>query len=192
MKTIQHTFKHTCYDVDKLLDGVELMSTFMTRLRKQAESQPDYFDPDKYFGDGFEAFVEALIHQQGLTKKIWIRDYQPVLRDDLGVDGFGYGPDGEIHTVQAKARSNTQGVLTANRDHISNFVAHSHSYYGGDSKVSYMTIFTTANDLHGVAREMYNDEVRVIGNQEIRKLVDKNPMFWRVFRDQLKFTQPEV
>ena len=54
-------------------------------------------DPDKYFGDGFEAFVESLIAQQGLTKKIMIRDYTPVLEDDLGVDGYGYGPDGEIH-----------------------------------------------------------------------------------------------
>jgi len=180
-----HHFKHTCYDVDALLEGCRKMSTFMSRLRKQANSRPDYFDPDKYFGDGFEALVESLIAQQGLTKKIMIRDYTPILEDDLGVDGFGYGPDGEIHTVQAKARGNTESVLTANKDHISNFVAHSHSKFGGDSKVKYMTIFTTANDLHNVTREMYNDEVRVIGNNDLRKLLDNNDMFWTVFRESL-------
>ena len=180
-----HHFKHTCYNVDELLEGCRKISTFMTRLRKQANGRPDYFDPDKYFGDGFEALVESLISQQGLTKKIMIRDYTPILEDDLGVDGFGYGPDGEIHTVQAQARGNTQSVLTANKDHISNFVAHSHSKFGGDSKVKYMTIFTTANDLHNVTREMYNDEVRVIGNNELRKLLDNNDMFWTVFRESL-------
>ncbi len=180
-----HHFKHTCYNVDELLEGCRKISTFMTRLRKQANSRPDYFDPDKYFGDGFEALVESLIAQQGLTKKIMIRDYTPILEDDLGVDGFGYGPDGEIHTVQAKARGNTESVLTANKDHISNFVAHSHSKFGGDSKVKYMTIFTTANDLHNVTREMYNDEVRVIGNNDLRKLLDNNDMFWAVFRESL-------
>ena len=92
---------------------------------------------------------------------------------------------GEIHTVQAKARGNTESVLTANKDHISNFVAHSHSKFGGDSKVKYMTIFTTANDLHNVTREMYNDEVRVIGNNDLRKLLDNNDMFWTVFRESL-------
>ena len=184
-----HHFKHSCYNIDELLEGCSKLSTFMTRLRKQAENHADSWmiDPDKYFGDGFEAFVESLIAQQGLSKKIMIRDYTPVLEDDLGVDGYGYGPDGEIHTVQAKARGNTESVLTANKDHISNFVAHSHSKFGGESKVKYMTIFTTASDLHNVTREMYNQEVRVIGNQDLRKLVDNNDMFWAVFRDSLKY-----
>lgn len=186
---MKHHFKHICYDIDALLSGCSKMSTFMTRLRKQADSRPDYFDPDKYFGDGFEAFVESLIAQQGLTKKIMIRDYEPIMEDDLGVDGFGYGPDGEIHTVQAKARGNTDSVLTANKDHISNFVAHSHSKFGGESKVKYMTVFTTAKDLHNVTHEMYNQEVRVIGWHELRKLVDNNDMFWSVFRDSLKYSK---
>ena len=185
---MQHHFKHICYNIDSLLEGCSKMTTFMTRLRKQSEEFPDHFDPDKYYGDGFEAFVESLITQQGLTKKIMIRDYSPISEDDLGVDGYGYGPDGEIHTVQAKARGNTESVLTANRDHISNFVAHSHSKFGGESKVKYMTIFTTAKDLHHVTQEMYNQEVRVIGFKELKKLVDGNDMFWTNFRTALKFS----
>ena len=184
---MKHHFGRICYDIDFLFNGTDDISTFMRKLRKQAMTEPNFFDPDKYFGDGFEAFVESLIKQQGLTKKICIRDYTPVLEDDLGVDGYGYGPDGEIHTVQAKARGNTESVLTANRDHISNFVAHSHAKFGGDSKVKHMTVFTTAKDLHNVTHEMYNNEVRVIGNGELKKLVDGNLMFWTVFRDHLKY-----
>ena len=120
----------------------------------------------------------------------YIRDYQPVLEDDLGVDGFGYGPNGEIHTVQCKARSNNTQLLTANNDHISNFVAHSHSKFGGDSKVKHMTIFTSASDLHHVAQEMYNNEVRVIGYKELRILIDKNDMFWTNFRNSLILRDP--
>lgn len=182
-----HHFQHTCYDIDYLFEGTNKLSTFMNRLRKQAESEPDYFDPDKYFGDGFEAFVESLITQFGSDKRVYISNYTPIQEDDLGVDGVGYGPNGEIHTVQCKARGNTESVLTANRDHISNFVAHSHSKFGGDSKVKFMTIITTADDLHHVTREMYNNEVRVLGNKELRKLVDKNDMFWKNFRNSLKF-----
>lgn len=184
---MKHHFQYTCYNIDWLLDGCYKLSTYMSRLRTQSEKNPDLFDPDKYFGDGFEALIESVILQFGQTKKIMIKDYQPIHEDDLGVDGFGYGPNGEIHTVQIKARSNSQSVLTANKDHISNFVAHSHSRYGGESKVKYMTIFTTAADLHRVAHEMYANEVRVIGNKDIKNLIDNNDMFWTTFRDDLKY-----
>ena len=184
---LKHRFAQICYNVDELLVGCNKLSTFMTRLRKQSRSRIE-FEADTYFGDGFEVFVESLISQLGNSKSIMIRDYEPVQEGDLGVDGYGYGPNGEIHTVQAKARSHTEGVLTANKDHISNFVAHSHSKFGGDSKVKYMTIFTTADDLHHVTREMYNDEVRVLGNMQLRKLVDKNDMFWATFREQMQIS----
>jgi hypothetical protein len=183
---MKHPFGLYCYDLDYLLNDCKKLSTFMTRARKQAESNPNYFDPDKYFGDAFEALVESMIVQMGSSPYIQIKDYTPVLENDLGVDGYGYGADGEIHTVQAKARGNSNQSLTANRDHISNFVAHSHAKFGGDSKVKHMTIFTTAKDLHSVTQEMYNNEVKVLGNNELRKLVDNNQMFWTNFRDQLQ------
>ena len=182
-----HPFGSYCYDIDELVGGCRKMSTFMRVARKQAERNPDYFDPDKYFGDAFEAFVESLILQLGNHPTIQIKGYQPIVgTEDLGVDGYGYGPDGSIHTVQAKARGNTESLLTANRDHISNFYAHSNAKFGREYKVKYMTLFTTARDLGPVAREMYDNEMRVIGNNTLRKLVDNNEMFWVEFRDQLQ------
>ena len=182
---LKHRFAQICYNLDELLDGCNKLSTFMTRLRKQSRSRIE-FEADSYFGDGFEVLVESLILQMGHTPWIQMRDYVPVQENDLGVDGYGYGIDGEIHTVQIKARSNSQSVLTANKDHISNFVAHSHSKYGGESKVKHMTLFTTAADLHRVAREMYGEEVNVIAERDLKKLLDGNKMFWATFREQMQ------
>ena len=184
-----HHFPKICYNADELLNDCNKVSTFIRRLRKQADSNPDYFEPHTYFGDGFEAFVEVLIKNSPIDPRIYIRDYQPIAGGkgtplDMGVDGFGYGPNGEVHTVQCKARSNPEGVLTANRDHISNFVAHSQTKY----KTDHMTIFTTAKDLHQELNEqMYMGLVRTIGINDIRQLVDKNENFWRIFRDEVKY-----
>jgi len=179
-----HHFPKICYNADELLNDCNKVSTFIKRLRKQADSNPDYFEPHSYFGDGFEALVETLIKNSPIDPRIYIRDYRPITENDMGVDGFGYGPDGEIHTVQVKARSNPDGVLTANRDHISNFVAHSQMKY----KATHMTIFTTAKDLHEeINEQMYMGSVRTIGYNDLRKLLDKNENFWRIFRDEVKY-----
>jgi len=184
---ITHSFKYDCYDVDYLLNDCLKLSTFMNRLRKQSYEEPNRFDPDVYFGNGFEALGEYFIRTHGLMKEVQIKDYVPVEVSDFGVDGYGYTGSGEIATVQFKARSNSDSILTANRDHISNFVAHSHSKYGGDSKVKHMTLITNAQDLHhAVAESMYAGEVRVIGNRDLRGFLDNNPMFWPGLRDELK------
>jgi hypothetical protein len=182
-----HHFPKICYNANELLDDCNKISTFIGRLRKQADSRPDYFEPHVYFGDGFEAFVETLITSSPIDQRIGIRDYQPTPAEhDMGVDGVGYGPAGEIHTVQAKARSNPNGILTANRDHISNFVAHSGAKYNAIN--DNMTIFTTAKDLHQELNEkMYMGKVRTIGINDLRVLVDRNENFWRIFRDEVKY-----
>lgn len=179
---MEHYFKHICYDIDQLTLGTKKLSQFMTRLRRQANSFPDWFDPDKYFGDGFEALIEVLIMEMGATPFIQIKGYSPITESDMGVDGIGYGPNGEAHTVQVKARGNTESVLTANRDHISNFVAHSLTKYNAQN----MTLFTTAKGLHEkISDDMYMSKVNTIGYAALTKLIDNNLMFWDTFRDQL-------
>ena len=183
---MKHHFKYICYDIDELTSGVTKLRTFMSRLRKQAVTDPDAWDPDTYFGLGFEAMVESLINQMGSSPYIQLKDYTPVTKGDMGVDGVGYGPNGETHTVQVKARTNTDSTLTANRDHISNFVAHSLLKYGAET----MTIITTASGLHEViSQDMYQGKVRTIGFEDLRRLVDNNAMFWSQFRDDLKYSE---
>lgn len=187
--SLKHRFKHFCSDPDELLVGVQTVREFIKRLRKQANTSPNGWDPDLYFGEGFEAFTESLFIQQGLTRKIGISDYSPVdPLQDYGVDGYGKGPDGSDHTVQIKARSNFNEHLTANKDGISNFVAHSDSNYGEEEKlVKYLTVVTTAQDVdERVVQNMYGGRVNVLGYPQLRALVDDFPMFWEIFYKQMK------
>jgi hypothetical protein len=185
---LNHRFKHTCYDPDKLLKGCNKLSTFMSRLVAQSESDPDTWDPLTYRGDGFEAFVECLIKGSPLDNRINIVDYKPwdskINGSDMGIDGVGRsGNTNRPHAVQVKFRSNTQSFLTANQDHISNFVAKSESEFGPDRD---MTIFTTADDLLKTVNEgMYGKRVNTFGYTKLRKLVDNNKPFWDYFHREL-------
>jgi len=185
---LQHDFCKICYDIDLLFGGVYLMSQFMKNLHEQSEESPDMFTPNVYLGMGFECFIESLIGQFRTDKRITIENYSIVKHNDQGVDGFGYGLGGEIHTVQCKARMNVNGWLTANEDHISNFVAHSKCHYKSQPK--HMTVFTTAQ---GVVTDtcinMYEDEINVINNDGLRSLVDNNQEFWTEFRNEMKISK---
>jgi len=191
---MKHHFAHTCYDIDALFvvpkkhEGTAMhLKWFMANLEHQSKEQPDMFDPKDYVGDGFEAFVEALMLTLGADRGVQMKGYQPGKPgDDMGVDGFGYGTDGEIHTVQAKYRSNTMDLLTANKDHISNFVAHSLAHYNA----KHMTLITTAEGLHNVVAEsMYAGKVFVLGYKELCLMTDGNALFWQEFRDMLKLAK---
>jgi hypothetical protein len=183
---MQHRFKNTCYDAHALLDGCLTLKKFMQRAITQSESRPEMWDPMTYRGDAFEALVEVLINCSPIDKRINIVNYRPwntkLDGDDMGVDGIGNSHNGRPHTIQGKLRSNVTELLTANKDHISNFVAKSLSMY----KEVDMTIFTTAKDLHHTVNEgMYHGQVRVLGFKEISKLIDKNESFWRIFRKEM-------
>jgi hypothetical protein len=154
----------------------------MNHLEKQAKSDPDRFEYNDYVGYGFEALVECLILLSPVDNRINITGYKPITEDDWGVDGMGIGHNGKPHAVQCKYRSNSTEILTANKDHLSNFVAHALVRYNAE----HLTIFTTADKLHeAIAEEMYQGKVRVLGCQELRKLVDKNVPFWNEFRKAL-------
>lgn len=181
---MKHRFKHTCYNAEELLKGCTKLSKFMNNLEKQSNTDPDSWDPLVYRGDGFEAFVETLIKLSPIDKRINIVEYKPwdtkLDGPDMGVDGLGLSHNGNAHTVQVKFRANTQHQLTANEDHISNFVAKTLSMYQG--KPVDMTVFTTANDLRDSINEnMYHGQVRTLGYKELSKLVDGNLPFWNAF-----------
>ena len=193
---MQHRFKHVCYDSAKLLDGCNKLSTFINRVNKQAEEDHGMgWTADEYKGFAFEAFVEVLITSSPIDKRINIKNYRPAKakRDgrDMGIDGYGESHNGNLHTVQAKFRSNSQADLTT-KDGISNFHSNTLAKHKHDPDYQHypdvdMTIFTTAKDLNQViSEEMYYGAVRTLGYNELRKLVDDNQAFWDTFRQQLQ------
>lgn len=178
MIEVKHHFPSICYDIEELTKGVSKLTTWMGRIEKQSKQNPDYHDPDKYKGDAFEHLIEVLIKCSPIDKRINIVDYSPSEIDAKGIDGSGKSQDGELHTVQMKYRSNTQSLLTEGNDHIAMFPA-----FSKDAK--YMTIFTTAKDLH-YALDGFNGEVRTLGYQKIKKLVDGNIPFWKAYAQSLE------
>lgn len=185
---MKHQFKHTCLDKDSLLNECDTLNMFMSRLIKQSEENKDNWEPMAYRGDGFEALVEVLINNSPIDKRINIQKYEPwnfeLHGDDMGVDGIGVSHDGTIHTVQIKFRSNTQYELTANEDHISNFVAKSTTMHLG--QIVNMTVFTTAAGLsRQVSEKMFNNTVRTLGYNDISKMIDNNGAFWDIFRSEM-------
>jgi hypothetical protein len=186
---MKHRFQHICYDPIKLLDGCNKLSTFISRINKQAEEDRGMgWTSDEYKGFAFEALIEVLITSSPIDKRINIKNYRPhsnkIDGRDMGIDGYGESHNGNLHTVQIKFRSDCTSDLTT-KDGISNFVAHTrvHPVY----KDADMTVFTTAKDLHVViAEEMYNGQVRTVGYNDLRGLLDNNMAFWDTFRAQMQ------
>lgn len=188
---MNHRFKTICPNADKLFKGVDKLSTFMRNVDKLS-TDPTWtsgnWTPEEYKGDALEAFVEVLVNMSPIDKRIGIVEYRPhnnkVDGQDMGIDGYGFSHNGNLHTVQVKYRSNTQKDLTANEDHISNFVAKTTS--SPKFRDADMTIFTTAKDLYQKTNEgMYHDRVRVLGYKDLTKLVDANIPFWNAFRAEM-------
>lgn len=183
--TLEHRFLITCHDIKALLTGCNKLSTFCSRLEKQSVLFPDRYDPDKYKGDGLELFVEALIKLSPTDNRIGIGSYRVIEGQDVGVDGSGIGANGRPATVQVKYRGNGSSLLTANNDHLSNFVAASfiHNKVQPEDKNN-MLIITTAEGLHFFTdQEMYAGKVRCLGHERLRQLVDNNDLFWDRFRE---------
>jgi hypothetical protein len=188
MEKLTHPFLFKCHDINNLLDNVYKLSTYCNKLEKQAIMFPNRYDPDKYKGDGFELLVEALIKLSPVDNRIAIGNYVPVVDNDTGVDGFGVGIDGNPATVQIKYRSDSTKLLTANLDHLNNFVATSLLRYNVDPKSkTNMLIVTTAEGLHYYTdAEMFQHQVRCIGHAQLRELIDNNILFWDSFRNLTK------
>lgn len=191
---LNHNFINKAYDLNALLKDVNKLSTFCNRLEKQSLLYPDRYDPEKYKGDGFELLVEALIKLSPIDNRIGISEYEPIQKDDIGIDGMGIGIDGYVTTVQIKYRTDNTQQLTANKDHLSNFTSASKDIFLSEAKndnsilnhidnKNRMLIVTTAEGLHHFTdNEMFANKVNVIGYKHLRQLLDNNINFWNTFR----------
>ena len=184
MILIEHNFKTKAHSLINLFDGVRKMSTFMRRLEQEAQVDPLRYDTFKYLGDGFEFFVELFLRLHPTDNRVGIYDYHPIQDNDNGVDGVGMNILNQKSVVQIKYRTNTQQLLTANQDHLSNMFTDgmmSHGVVTDNSNLKNYRhfIFTTAEGLHHYTdQEMYKSKVKCIGYDDFRSMLDNNLFFW--------------
>lgn len=196
---LKHPFVVLCDPLTEILAGVETLSQFCKNLEEHSKTADR---PEKFVGDGFELFVEALIKLNEGNKLIGIGGYKPGPEveaalgiKDMGIDGYGKGVNGKNATVQAKYLylRNRRFMLVANTDgdkkRITNFTTQSWGTTISDLQVDQndttnLILISTAADLHPVTKkEMFNDKVYFVGWKQISKMVDNNSYFWDAFRN---------
>lgn len=184
---LTHPFIYRCHDLDGLFVNVKTLSQFMKRLEKQSQLHPERYSIEKYLGDGFEFFCEVLIKTHQYDNRIGIAGYEPVTKNDKGVDGYGINLFGEVCAVQPKYRSNTKGLLTSEGDSLNSFITEAlYEKNIQPSKKYRHFVFTTAKGLHYYTdHEKFRGMVKCYGYDDIRSLVDNNLHFWNFIREQI-------
>lgn len=186
---IKHGFGLRAHDLKGLFEKTNKVSTFINKLKKQSEIAPDRYDSDAYKGDGFEFLVEILLKSHAYDNRLGITSYVPVEEDDNGVDGIGINLSGDKCVVQVKFRTDTQSVLSANKDHLSNMISdgmikHKVVIPEDNKKVPRHYVITTANGLHHYTdNENFKGFVHCIGYEQLRVLLDNNLSFWNLCRE---------
>jgi hypothetical protein len=164
----------------------------MKKLEKQSKEFPDRYPTEKYLGDGWEFFCEALIKTHQYDNRIGISNYRPVIDNDNGVDGYGTNIYGKLCATQHKYRSNTDSSLTSGFDKLDSFIVESMLSNNIILNKEYRHyIFTTAKGLHHYTNhEKFKDKVKCFGYKDISCFVDKNINFWNFIRNEVdKFNQ---
>jgi hypothetical protein len=187
---INHGFPLRAHNITGLFEGVNTLSGFMNKLQRQSEIDPLRYDPDKYKGDGFEFLVEIILKSHAYDNRLGITEYDPIQVDDNGVDGVGVNLAGEKCVVQVKYRSNTTS-LTANEDHLSNFVSYGMFKYNvmkpeviPSHYVPRHYVITTAEGLHHYTdSNVFLGYVHCIGKNQLRAMLDNNMSFWNLCRN---------
>ena len=197
-KNMRHQFITTSHDLSGLFNGVNLFSTLMRRIEEQSTIDSIRYDIDKYKGDAFEFFVELFLTINATDNRVFVYNYKPIPPDeDNGADGTGTNMFGNDCVVQVKYRGNTDHLLTANEDHLSNLiVAGAHlgvSFDLKNQKNFRHFVFTTAKSLNFYTDEqMFKGKVKCFGYEEFRKMVDNNIPFWNKCRELVRELDPRL
>lgn len=191
---LTHPFKDKLPNVDEFFQAenevgcINTVNVFCNRNKQLAEKYKSIIDESKFKGDMLELLVEYIMLTMAHDNRIGIYDYKPVVVDeDVGVDGHGIGENGHPATVQAKFRRGDY-TLTANEDHLSNFVTASQNDFRvpiEDAKN--MLLITTGKDVQAWTLEnMLKNKVRVLNREALREMLDNRPEWWIRFYESVK------
>lgn len=197
-----HPFKDKCPDVDEFFKSdndvgiINTVNSLCYKIKLLADKYAANYDPDKFKGDALELFVEYLIKTNASDNRIGIYNYKPISdtdQEDVGVDGVGIGDNQNPATVQVKFRAGDY-VLTANADHLSNFLTASWSdFLVPIEDTKNMLIITTGLKVDEQSRDkMLKNKVRVLNRDALRQMLDNRPEWWLNFRDSVKASRTQV
>ena len=188
---LSHPFVNICPDIEEFLKDknehgvVCSINSLCYKIKSLATKYADRIDENKFKGDALELFTEYIMKTCAEDNRIGIYDYSPISdseEEDLGVDGSGIGENGNAATVQVKFRAGNY-VLTANEDHLSNFLTSSWNDFGvpiEDEKN--MLIITTGLKVdENTMQKMLKGKVRVLNRDALRQMFDNRPEWWKRF-----------
>lgn len=192
--TLTHPFKDILPDVDEFFKSDNEIGTINTinalcyKIASLSEKYSVQIDANKFKGDALELFTEYLIKTNASDNRIGIYKYEPInVTQDVGVDGRGIGENSYPATVQVKFRAGDY-VLTANEDHLSNFLVSSWNDFAvrtEDDKN--MLIITTGMKVDEQSREkMLKSKVRVLNREALKEMLDNRPEWWLRFYEATK------
>jgi hypothetical protein len=130
-----------------------------------------------------------------VDNRVGVYNYKPTQENDNGVDGIGVNIRNEKCVVQIKYRTNTQGFLTNQDDHLSNMfsdgmLAHNVVADMTDTKNYRHFVFTTAKDLNFYTEaEMFKNKLRCFGYDDFRSMLNNNVVFWNTVREVISNIQ---
>ena len=197
---LTHPFKDILPDVDEFFKSkgnaegvIQTINSLCYKIKKLAKKYALRIDENKFKGDALELFVEYMMKTNAADNRVGIYEYSTVIdEDDVGVDGNGVGENGHPATVQVKYRGGNY-VLTANEDHLSNFLTS--SWYDFAVRMEddkNMLIVTTGCKVDEYSREkMLKGSVRVLARDALREMFDNRPEWWLQFWEAVKASRTQ-
>lgn len=180
-----------CIKVNTFLSNIEKVAKNTWNIENnnnELEKKNKLDQINSFKGKSFELLVESLIKLFPCDKRLGlITDYKVEVDQDVGVDGYGIsGYNGRPITVQCKYRQSDH-ILEANKDHLTNFTSASFLHYGVENKPDSnnklnMIIFTSGDSLNFFTdHKMFDNKIHIINRKDLRSLLDDNPVFWNLF-----------
>lgn len=190
---IKHHFKTTSHDLIGLFENTNKLSTFMNKLERQALLQPDRYSSNNYLGDGWEFLMEIFIKSRETDERIGITDYSPVKsNDDTGVDGIGINMSGDKCVIQHKYKANTQTLLTANTDCLSNMFSAAQTKYGVSTILSEKENVEKLFDEELISKSKYKKKIKYLEKSVKRHYVFTTAKGLHYFTDADMFNSEVV